>query len=361
MEHQVKKLTLAALLIGAFSASAYAQSNVTVYGLVDVGLVRESGGAAGSVTKVTSGIGGQSRLGFRGVEDLGNGMSAVFAMENGFKADDGTMDNAAGALFNRLAYVGLKSKDAGSLTIGRQYTMLYNALSQVADPFGAGYAGSAKNLFPTAGANTRASNAIVYASPSFSGFSVEGLYSLGEQAGSNTAGRQFGLGLNFAQEGLNVRLVHNNRNLDTVGKPSVDTVKNTLLAANYDFKVVKAYFGWEVNKGAGSSTVPVANAYAFKVAPKASTDSNNLLLGVNVPVGPGNVVASYSRMNDKTVNNQDANQIGVGYLVPLSKRTTTYVAYARIKNKNGAGYTVGNNNEAGSGDSAFNLGIRHAF
>lgn len=361
MDHQVKKLTLAALLIGAFSASAQAQSNVTIYGLVDAGLVRESGGAAGSVTKLTSGIGGQSRLGFRGVEDLGNGLQAVFNLENGFKADDGTMDNATGALFNRLATVGLKSKEMGSLTIGRQYTMLYNALSQVADPFGAGYAGSAKNLFPTAGANTRTSNSIVYSTPSFSGFSVDALYALGEQAGSNKAGRQFGLGLNFSQDALNVRLVHNNRNLDVVGAAPKDVAKNTLLAANYDFKVVKAFFGWEVNKGAGSSTVPVANAFGFKVAPKASSDSDNLLLGVNVPAGPGNFIASYTRMNDKTINNQDANQIGVGYLYPLSKRTSTYVAYARIKNKNGAGYTAGNNNEAGSGDSAFNLGIRHSF
>lgn len=359
MDHQVKKLTLAALLIGAFSASAQAQSNVTIYGLVDAGLVRESGGAAGSVTKLTSGVGGQSRIGFRGVEDLGNGLQAVFNLETGFVTDTGALDSAN--LFNRLSIVGLKSKEMGSLTVGRQYTMLYNALSQVADPFGAGYAGTAKNLFPTAGANTRASNSIVYSTPSFSGFSADVLYALGEQAGSTTAGRQFGLGLNFSQDDLNVRLVHNNRNQDVVGTAPKDIAKNTLLAANYDFKVAKVFFGWEVNKGAGSSAVPVANAYGFAVAPKASSNSNNLLLGVNVPAGPGNFIASYTNINDKTVNNQDANQIGVGYLYPLSKRTSAYVAYARIKNKNGAGYTVGNNNEPGSGDSAFNLGMRHSF
>ncbi|SFV14781.1 Outer membrane protein (porin) [Pseudoduganella namucuonensis] len=366
MEHQVKKLTLAALLFGAFSASAYAQSNVTIYGLVDAGLVRESGGAAGSVTKVTSGIGGQSRLGFRGVEDLGNGLQAVFTLENGFKADDGTMDNTTSALFNRQAYVGLKSKELGQLTLGRQYTMLYNALSKVADPFGAGYAGSTKNLFATAGANTRVSNALVYASPVVSGFSAELLYALGEQAGSNKAGRQIGLGLGYAQGPLNVTLAHNKRNQDTAAvgtTPAVirDEAKNTLLAANYDFKVVKAYFGYAWNKGLNSSPLPVANAFGFRVAPVASTDSNDLVAGVNVPVGTGNLLASYSRKDDKTVRNQDADQWAVGYLYPLSKRTSTYVAYARIKNKNGAGYTVGNNNEAGSGDSAFNLGIRHAF
>jgi hypothetical protein len=88
-EHQVKKLTLAAMIIGGFAAQAQAQSNVTIYGLVDAGVVSERGGAAGSLTKVTSGIGGQSRLGFKGTEDLGNGLSAIFQLETGFKADDG--------------------------------------------------------------------------------------------------------------------------------------------------------------------------------------------------------------------------------------------------------------------------------
>jgi predicted porin len=354
------------MIIGGFAAQAQAQSNVTIYGLVDVGVVSERGGSAGSVTKVTSGVGSQSRLGFRGNEDLGNGLSAIFQLETGFKADDGTLDST-NTIFNRQAFVGLKSKDAGTLTLGRQYTMLYNAMSQVADPFGAGYAGSIKNLFPAAGANTRTSNAIVYATPSYEGFSAEGLYSLGEQAGSTTAGRQFGFGLLYGQGPLNARLVYNNRNNDTAAVGATpaklqDTGRNTLFAINYDFQVVKAYFAYGADKGVNSAALPVANAYGYTVAPKASLDSNDLLIGVQVPVAPnGTIMASYIRKNDKTVNNQDADQWAIGYLHSLSKRTGVYVAYAKIKNKNGAGYTVGNNNEAGSGDKAFNAGVRHAF
>jgi len=354
------------MIIGGFAAQAQAQSNVTIYGLVDAGLVSERGGVAGNVTKVTSGIGGQSRLGFRGTEDLGNGLAAIFQLETGFRADDGSLDNTNSALFNRQAYVGLKSKDAGQLTIGRQYTMLYNAQSQVADPFGAGYAGSIKNLFPSAGANTRVSNALVYATPTIEGFSAEALYALGEQAGSASAGRQFGLGLNFSQGPLNARLVYNNKNNDTAATPTAvaklqDTGRNTMFAANYDFKVVKAYFAYGADKGVNSAQLPVANAYGYTVAPKASVDSNDLLIGAQIPVGSGTIMASYIRKNDKTVANQDSDQWALGYLYSLSKRTGAYIAYAKIKNKNGAGYTVGNNNEAGSGDKAFNLGIRHAF
>jgi len=363
----VKKLTLAALIIGGFAAQAQAQSNVTIYGLVDVGVVSERGGAVGTVTKVTSGVGSQSRLGFRGNEDLGNGLSAIFQLETGFKADDGALDSA-GNIFNRQAFVGLKSKDAGTLTLGRQYTMLYNAMSQVADPFGAGYAGSIKNLFPAAGANTRTSNAIVYATPSMSGFSAEALYSLGEQAGSTTAGRQFGFGLNFAQDALNARLVYNNRNNDTAATVSPvapaklqDTGRNTLFAVNYDFKVVKAFFAYGSDKGVNSAALPSANAFGYTVAPKPSLDSSDLLVGAQVPVGNGIIMASYIRKDDKTNFNQDADQWAVGYSHLLSKRTNLYVAYAKIKNKNGAGYTVGNNNEVGTGDKAFNAGIRHSF
>ena len=349
------------MIIAGFAASAHAQTNVTIYGLVDAGLVSERGGSAGTVTKVTSGIGSQSRLGFKGTEDLGNGLSAIFQLETGYKIDDGSLDSA-NTIFNRQAYVGLKSKDAGTLTLGRQYTMLYNAMSQVADPFGAGYAGSIKNLFAAKGANTRASNAIVYSTPSFDGFSVDALYSLGEQAGSTTAGRQFGLGANYANGPLNARLVYNNKNTDVVGKPAVDTSRNTLFAANYDFQVVKAYFAYEANKGPVSAELPVANAYGFKVAPTASLDSSDLLIGASVPVTQNDfLLASYIRKNDKTAFNQDADQWAIGFSHLLSKRTNAYVAYAKIKNKNGAGYTVGNNNEAGSGDKAFNVGMRHSF
>ncbi len=360
----MKKLTLAALIIGGFAAQAQAQSNVTIYGIADAGIVAERGGAAGNVTKVTSGVGSASRLGFKGVEDLGNGLSALFTIESGVKIDTGDQDTP-GVFAQRQAFVGLKSKEAGQVTLGRQYTMLYNALSQVADPFGAGYAGSAKNLFPTGGVNTRLSNSVVYNSPVFSGFSVDALYGMGEQAGDTTAGRQFGFGLNYANGPLNVRLVHNNKNNDVAAigaTPAVrkDKAKNTLLAANYDFGVAKVYFGYEKDKGAGSAPLPVANAFGYAVAPKSSADSAEWLLGVGVPLGGGTLVASYINKDDKQ-NNQDAHQYAIGYLYALSKRTTLYTAVAKIKNKNGAGYTVGNNTEPGSGDKAFDLGIRHAF
>jgi predicted porin len=67
------------------------------------------------------------------------------------------------------------------------------------------------------------------------------------------------------------------------------------------------------------------------------------------------------RKDDKSRVNQDAGAWGIGYLYPLSKRTNLYTAYGNISNKNGAGYTVANNTESGSGNRALDVGVRHAF
>lgn len=358
----MKKTLTAIAIFGAFSSLAQAQSSVAVYGIVDAGIVREQGGVNGSATNISSGIGSASRLGFRGTEDLGNGVSALFLLEAGYRLDTGASD-VSGSIFNRQAYVGLKS-GLGTLTLGRQYTPYYNAVSQVADPFGAGYAGSAKNLMPTAGVNTRTSNAVVYASPVANGFSGELSYSLAEQGGNSIAGRQIGAALSFGAGKLNARLAHNHRNNDVAGLAGVQDRqigRNTLLAANYNFGIAKAYAAYGVNEGLNSS--PLANnSNPFGgVAPVASLDSRDMLIGVQVPFGANALMASFIRKDDRTAFNQDADQWALGLTRSLSKRTSLYTSYGKIKNKNGAGYTVGNNSDVGSGDTAYNAGIRHSF
>jgi predicted porin len=360
-----KNIIVAAILAAATGAAA-AQTGVTIYGIADAGFVRETGGKNGSINKLTSGVGSSSRLGFRGTEDLGGGLSAIYNLELGYRIDTGELDNTNNALFNRLAIVGLKST-AGTVTLGRQYTPWHNALAQVADPFGTGFAGGSKTLFPDSGANVRTNNSVLYTTPVMMGFTADASYSAGEQAGSSEAGRQLGASLGYSAGPLNVRLAYNHRNSDVAATPGVAGISrgiatNTILAANYDFKVVKAYAAYNVNKGVGSSPYPNASNPYGDVQPQvASTDSNDLLLGLNAPVGPGNLLATYMRKNDKNALNQDANSWGVGYLYPLSKRTTLYTVYGTVNNKNGADYTVANNTESGSGDKAYNIGVRHTF
>lgn len=356
----MKKSVLALAVLGAMAGAASAQTSATIYGIVDAGFVAESGGAAGNLRKLTSGVASGSRLGFKGTEDLGGGMKALFLLENGFNADTGTLGQG-GALFGRQAYVGLGS-GFGTVLLGRQYTPQYLTLA-FADPFGTGMAGDAANIMPNSGnAASRMDNTIKYVSPDLSGFSGEVAYGFGEVADDNTAARQYGLAVGYKGGPLAVRLGYHNRNNDTATVKGTSDAKNTLLAGTYDFGIAKAHLAYGHNKGTNSSPLRNAtNPFGSLVAPTPSIDSRDALIGVTVPFGPHTVLASYVRKDDKAAPNQDANQWAVGYRYALSKRTDLYTAYARIKNKNGAGYTVGSAIEAGSGNKAFNLGIRHAF
>lgn len=330
----MKKSAIALALIGISSGAVFAQSNVSIYGVVDAGLVHESGGATGSVNNLSGGIASGSRLGFKGKEDLGGGLSANFVIENGFNPDTG-IAGQSGLLFGRQAYVGL-SGNVGAVTLGRQYSPYYKVLRDVADPFAAGLAGRAGNLLAT---NTRIDNMIEYVAPKLGGFSADAGYGFGEVAGDGAKSRNIGAAIGYAQGALNVKLAHHQLN----NAAATDKTSNTLLAGSYDFGVAKASLGYAINKGAGTA------------------DSNDAIAGVSVPFGASKVLASYIRHNDKTTANKDANQWAIGYIYSLSKRTDLYSSYAHIRNSNGASYKVGNATDKGTGDSAFNLGVRHSF
>jgi predicted porin len=146
----MKKSLLALAVFGAFVGAAQAQSNVTLYGVVDVGFVHDSGAVGGSTaglvkTRISSGVESGSRLGVRGVEDLGNGLKAKFVAETGFGADTNASGFCTGGnqFMGRQAYVGLEG-GFGSLTAGRQYNPWFLSMSD-ADPFGTGLAGNIAN------------------------------------------------------------------------------------------------------------------------------------------------------------------------------------------------------------------------
>ena len=114
------KYTTATLLALA-CCSAQAQSNVTVYGVVDAGLVFERGAPTGNTSNVSSGVASGSRLGFKGTEDLGNGLSAGFVVESGFGIDTGA-SGQGGLTFGRQTFVSLSSNTLGTISAGRQYS-----------------------------------------------------------------------------------------------------------------------------------------------------------------------------------------------------------------------------------------------
>jgi predicted porin len=347
---------------GLLQAPAQAQTQVNIYGIMDAAIVGEHGGTASPSAKITSGAASASRIGFRGTEDLGNGLSAFFTLETGAKIDTGELD-ATNTIFNRQAFVGLRG-GFGEVALGRQYTPWHLAMVAF-DPFGTGYAGTSKNLFPDNGSNVRTSNTITYKSPKLNGFDGELAYAAGEQTSFST-GRQFGGAVGYAKGPLALRLAYNARNTDaaaTATTPAVSRTlgRNTLLGATYQFPGFKLHAIYNVDKGFNSATLGNSNNPYGGVKPTPSTDGRDVLLGLSAPVGPGNLMFSVMHKDDRTAFNQDANAWGIGYLYNLSKRTGLYAAYAHIDNRNGAGYTVANNTESGTGNTGYNLGIRHTF
>jgi predicted porin len=320
------------LILGA--GSAWAQSNVSIYGVADAALVRESGGPAGSVTNVAPGVASGSRLGFKGKEDLGGGLSAIFQIENGFNIDTGTAAQG-GLLFGRQAYVGLAST-AGTVTLGRQYSPYYKVLRDVADPFSIGMAGNAGNIMVT---NTRVDNMVQYAMPQFAGLTAEVAVGMGETAGDSARNRAYSTAVYYVQGGLTVAAAWFQRQ----NALATDQTRNALVTARYRFSMVEAMLGYAENHGL------------------AGAHSDDTVIGVIVPQGAHKLYASYVRHDDKTAAARNANQWALGYTYSLSKRTDLYAAYGHIANSNGATFKVGNATETGSGNAATNLGIRHIF
>jgi len=211
------KMKLFAAAVAALAAGgAYAQSSVTLYGVVDAGLTYANkvpgatAGSSGSRFGLDSGGLSGSRWGLRGVEDLGGGLKGVFNLESGFNIDDG--HSAQGnRLFGRAAYVGLQGQ-WGQLTLGRQQNLLYDFALQY-DPMAISsrYSIASQDAY-LAG---RADNAIKYAG-TFGGLTASVLYAFNrdgnEQAGVTKLGREWSAGLNYASGPFSVGAVYDQKN-----------------------------------------------------------------------------------------------------------------------------------------------------
>ncbi|MCA8052358.1 porin [Burkholderia arboris] len=215
----MKKVTAVAMA-GLLSSSAcnvsWAQSTVTLYGLVDLGFnylsSAQTGQAGGhpvghsqySMQEGGSGGISGSRWGLKGNEDLGGGLSAIFQVENGFSANTGALGQG-GDMFGRQAWVGLKSERFGAVTLGRQY----DSVVTYAQPFGAaaqwaGYISAHPGDVDNMENTRRINNSIRYASPSYRGLTFGGLYSLGGVPGSTGRNQVFSLGAAYTNGPLSV-------------------------------------------------------------------------------------------------------------------------------------------------------------
>ncbi|MAS41015.1 MAG: hypothetical protein CMK33_04795 [Porticoccaceae bacterium] len=345
----MQKKLIALAVAGIVAAPAFAQSSVTAYGRLDYGYLNQSEDAWGtdidaSSTGFGTGALTTSRLGFKGSEDLGNGLNAFFQLElaiadtSAFGADTG--GNLGDSFDTRLSLIGL-SGSFGSVTLGRQTTAIETV-------WGFGAAGATNNAtgsLYTAGErlsgaglkqnNTRSDELITYMSPDFSGVKFAVQYGKGEtdiDGVGNTEQKEVGFNVTYSNGPLNVGLGYSKESGEAADVDS-NSAKQLVLGANYDFGVVKA-FGTYMR---GSNDDQVIGITGFG---NYTTDKvKGWELGLNAPVGPVVLVASYFDADaeyDHTTNSAldadvDYKGYQLGALYPLSKRTIVYALYGHQK------------------------------
>lgn len=361
----MKTTTLAALMLAAFSSSALAQSNVSVYGVLDLAV--QSGHTAGATTtRLDSSAVAPVRLGFQGTEDLGSGLQAIFRLESGFNADTGTLANN-GALFGRESWVGLKG-GLGQVQLGVNYTPLFQSYVTYAqgelNTLGWGNATNNFVFVPVA----RAANAIRYTSPTAAGVTVRAFYGLGNENADGQPhglGKTSALGLNYKQGNFSVdadylRQNHANAAAPTAATP-VHTGRYFLLGASYDFGLVKPAVIYQAHTGSAGVASAIAASYA-------NPDHHFYEVNALIRALPnGTVLASYGHYTKRASAAGNARSFGLRYDHLLSKRSGLYAGVSRVDNESAASFTVssaaGPGIAVGAGNSINSViaGVIHRF
>jgi predicted porin len=423
----MKKSLFAVAAVTAFAGAAQAQSSVTVYGLLDVGYIggnsRVSNNqiATGSTKTTTNQIGASaestSRLGFKGVEDLGNGTSAFFTAEFAlYPQDTNSSGNANAGLLNRQTFVGLKKNGLGQTALGLQQTGIFNAVA-VTDPgqmnnvagnviYATGTGGTSASDGGATGIafTNRVSNVITFQSDSFAGFRANALYSLNNKnttegtatsagtAGGNTNASGWGLGADYTFNKFYVNAQYQafkqlttSTSLGTIvqaattpwtqpqangattakyitGQAVTGDIGNNVqdnqfyAGTTYDFGILKAYAQY-ISRKATSTYSP--NYYIKRQAEQIGVRS---FVTPTIEAWASAGLGRYTAFGPaNSAVNFNAWQLGSNYY--LSKRTNLYAIYGQTLSSTGSYVSAAGTTYAGnsSGASNYAIGVRHTF
>jgi predicted porin len=327
----VRQLLVPALALLA-SSLAHAQSNVTIYGRVDLGLTKQNDGttslnggngatgSAGDRWDLRQGSAG--RIGFRGTEDLGGGLSAGFLFEHRFTPDNGA---AATPFWQARSYVELISKTAGGIYLGREYIPAFWPALRL-DPFAFDTVGTLgpKHQFAqyTIDGGIRSNNTLGYKTPKLGGFTANLAYSFGEQARPSSRGANMEYTAGALYLGAAFDRLDGDNHMSLVG-------------GAYDFTVVR----------------PAVTYVSAKVAGVKHT---NLSIAATAPLAAGRLKVAIGRLDPEGDDN-NTTKIGLGYEYPLSKRTSIYSDIGSADQQGSSGGVERTRT------TAFDVGIKHNF
>lgn len=356
----MQKTHLAASMLAAFAAfattSVQAQTSVTIYGLVDSGVeyLTNANAAGNGLVRLNSGSMNTSRIGFRGTEDLGGGLKAIFQLENGFKLDNGALDGDANQLFNRQSNVGLEG-GFGRVIVGRSFSTTYDFILPF-DSMGysanyswvtsAGATGSRKD-----GMLTSVSNLVKYQGQ-FAGVKLGATVGFGEVAGETRNGAKYAVGLGWGTGPFSVAATYDRNNSTSTANTPYDRATSAHLAAGYQLSDA-----WKFSLG---------YRYYKKTLATGAADlrSDFFWGGVTWKFTPAmSVMGAIYYQNIKNVaNDADPIMYSLRLKYALSKRTDLYLstAYAKARNNQLVGLS---RDDAGFGRSQFGttMGMQHRF
>jgi predicted porin len=340
LEIFMKYKFLAAAVLSSLPLFAQAQTNVQIYGVMDAAIALEDTDAPGEDrrTTVSSGNQSSSRLGFRGTEDLGNGLKALFNIEAGVSLDTGATDSQT---FGRRAVVGLQG-NFGTVTVGREYSPIA-AVAAASDINGQGLYGSNLSAFGTNRLTRRLANSVNYKSNSLSGFVVNAAYSTGERT-VDPSGDLMGVSLEYKNGGLYLGAGYH-----AIERLAAGDDKEMAFGAGYNFgafEIKGNYMEAELEAGAEYKNSNIGASYAM--------GSNKFFLNFQ---------------QQKLDNGAKGNTVAVSYTYSLSKRTNIYTTYAQVSNNSRGvfGVNASSNNVTppatalGADPSVFTVGLRHSF
>jgi len=355
----MKKTLLAAAIAVGFAGAAQAQTNVTLYGVVDGGvsyLRFKDGNSSNKATRfgLDDGVQQGNRWGLRGTEDLGGGLRAVFQLESGWSLVTG-QSQQGNRLFGREASLGLSSDSWGTVRIGRQTNFASRYAGGVLAPQGDAFKESHIGATFTSTATVRADNMITYETPVFSGFQFGLGYSFQVAGGQpfdvngvpDADTTMLTLGVRYNNGPLAVALTYDQLDAPETAPATTKDVKSWLLAGSYDFDVVRLHlgFGQDINGtfaarnlhntalGGGFAT---QNQFQFftGVVPNNKYKTSNYSIGLNVPLSTGEIGVSWQSARLGSGGYKDARKAANGetsqniysarYTYPFSNRTNLY-------------------------------------
>lgn len=340
----MKTSLMAAALLGAFAGAAHAQTAVQIYGNLDAGIQKQSGQTL-SIGKRAS-----NTLGFKGTEDLGNGLKALFHLEIRYEPDTGTLERTDRPLFQGQSRVGLQG-DFGMVRIGRGLTPYQETIGAF-DPWHAvpnqggfytdltvaGY--NSQPLDRSGTGNNRWANAFWYNSPVVSGFQLNAAIATKEGNGGSVIGRgtpafpQYPVGAEASANPFSVSATYNNGPAALMLGYERNAIETKVMSVGASFMVTPEL------KLMGTATRQDQENTVF-VNPKTKA----WVLGANYALGPGKVLAGYGQKDpDGQVKTK---QMSLGYEYSLSKRTYLYIDASRRKAQNSVNY--------------YDLGVNHSF